>query len=117
MASRCHEESRRSRRCRTACPPVLVAKLNRTVSHLTDELAALGHQVTLFASGDSVTRAALEPVCGAAIRLGPMCLDPMAPHMLMMEHVARRAHAFDIVHFHTEWLHLPLFSRLDTYRS
>jgi glycosyltransferase involved in cell wall biosynthesis len=94
-------------------PPRLYGGTERVVSYLTEELAALGHDVTLFASGDSVTRAALDPACGQAIRLDPTCRDSTAPHLLMLERVARRAREFDIIHFHTEWLHLPLFSRLD----
>ena len=93
-------------------PPRLYGGTERVVSYLTEELAALGHDVTLFASGDSVTRAALDPVRAQAIRLDSACLDPVAWHVLMLEHVARRAADFDVIHFHTDWLHLPLFSRL-----
>src|SRR4051794_4836282 len=87
-------------------PPKLYGGTERVVSYLTDELAALGHDVTLFASGDSLTRAALDPVRADAIRLDPACRDPMAWHFLMLERVARCASEFDVIHFHTDWLHL-----------
>jgi glycosyltransferase involved in cell wall biosynthesis len=93
-------------------PPKLYGGTERIVSYLADELVALGHDVTLFASGDSVTDAALDPVCPRALRLDPACRDPRAPQALLLERVARRAAEFDVIHFHADWMHLPLFSRL-----
>ncbi len=95
-------------------PTKLYGGTERVVSYLTEELVALGHEVTLFASGDSVTRAALDAVSPRAIRLVSDCRDPGVWHALMLERVARRTPEFDVIHFHTDWLHLPLFSRLDT---
>ena len=93
-------------------PPRLYGGTERVVSYLTDALAASGHDVTLFASGDSVTDAALDPACPRALRLDPDCRDWVAPHVLMLERLAQRAAEFDVIHFHLDWLHLPLFSRL-----
>jgi glycosyltransferase involved in cell wall biosynthesis len=95
-------------------PPSLYGGTERVVSYLTEELVALGHDVTLFASGDSVTRAALDSGCARGTRLDSRCRDPMAAQFLMLERVARRASEFDVIHFHTDWLHLPLFSRVAT---
>jgi glycosyltransferase involved in cell wall biosynthesis len=92
-------------------PPQLYGGTERVVAFLTDELVARGHDVTLFASGDSRTSATLVPVWPRALRLGAS-QDPLAPHVLMLEEVARRAHQFDIVHFHVAEFHLPLARRL-----
>ncbi len=70
-----------------AVPPKLYGGTERVVSFLTEELVALGHDVTLFASGDSVTSAKLEPIWPRALRLDPAIRDPIAPHMLLMEAV------------------------------
>jgi glycosyltransferase involved in cell wall biosynthesis len=72
----------------------------------------LGHDVTLFASGDSETLARLIPVWPNALRLDGTCLDSLAPHVLMLEEVAQRAHEFDVVHFHISQFHLPVVRRL-----
>lgn len=93
-------------------PPLLYGGTERVVSYLTEELVALGHDVTLFATGDSVTRAALDAIRPQAIRLDGACRDPQAWHIAALERVARRASEFDVIHFHTDWLHIPLFSRL-----
>jgi glycosyltransferase involved in cell wall biosynthesis len=93
-------------------PPKLYGGTERVVSYLTDELVALGNDVTLFASGDSVTDAILDPACPRALRLNPDSRDQIAPLILMIERLARRAAEFDIIHFHFDCLHLPLFSRL-----
>jgi glycosyltransferase involved in cell wall biosynthesis len=85
-------------------PPKLYGGSERVVSYLADELVALGHQVTLFASGDSITKAKLEPVWPRALRLDPEACDVLAPHMAMLEQVARRADEFDIVHLHVDYL-------------
>src|ERR1700728_2330900 len=87
-----------------AVPPRLYGGSERVVAYLTDELVSLGHQVTLFASGDSVTKAKLEAVCPQALRLDPTACDVLAPHMLMLEQVARRAEDFDIIHLHVDYL-------------
>jgi glycosyltransferase involved in cell wall biosynthesis len=79
---------------------------------LVDELVKLGHEVTLFASGDSVTGAELIPVCPRALRLGRPRTDPMAIQAALIEEVACRANDFDLIHAHIDWLHLPLLSRL-----
>ncbi|MBV1836322.1 glycosyltransferase family 4 protein [Acetobacter estunensis] len=94
-----------------AVPPQLYGGTERVVAFLTDELTAMGHDVTLFASGDSVTSAELDAVWPRALRLDPTIRDPIAPHMLLMEHVARRAHEFDVLHFHMDYWPFTYFSR------
>lgn len=89
-------------------PPHKYGGTERVVSYLTEELVRSGADVTLFASGDSCTRAELDPICERALRLDPACQDPMAPTMRMLERVARRAREFDVVHFHIDYLHFPL---------
>lgn len=93
-------------------PPAGYGGTERVVSYLTEELVALGHKVTLFASGDSCTRATLAPVCPRSLRTDSGCLDPIAHHMLMLEQVARAAAEFDIIHFHIDYLHFPLARRM-----
>ena len=94
-------------------PPALYGGTERVVAHLTNELVSLGHEVTLFASGESRTRAELVPMCTRPLRLDPTCRDHVACHVLMIERVASQADRFDVVHFHTGSIHLPLFRRLD----
>lgn len=94
-------------------PPKLYGGTERVVSWLTDELVAQGHDVTLFASGDSHTAAALVPVYPQALRLAGY-IDGVTPHVLLVEEVARRADAFDLVHFHIAQIHLPIARRLAT---
>ena len=90
-------------------PPKLYGGTERIVSYLTEELCRQGHDVTLFASGDSVTRAKLRPVCARALRLeGERIMDPLAHHLRMVEMVAQAAQEFDIVHFHIDYLHFPV---------
>ena len=89
-------------------PPRLYGGTERVVSYLTEELVRLGHQVTLFASGDSSTRARLSAMCDRALRLDPTCQDSLAPHVRMLGHVYQRAHEFDLIHCHTDYLGLPL---------
>jgi glycosyltransferase involved in cell wall biosynthesis len=96
-----------------AVPPVLYGGTERIVAYLCDELVALGHDVTLFASGDSVTRARLEAVRGKALRLDPTVRDHLAPHICMLEAVARRADDFDIIHLHVDYLGYAIFRRAD----
>ncbi len=91
-------------------PPKFYGGTERVVSYLTEELVSLGYHVTLFASGDSKTSAELVPIMPQALRLDPTVRDWTAPHVLMLEMVSRRAHEFDIIHFHIDHLHLPLFS-------
>ena len=94
-------------------PPKLYGGTERVVAWLVDELVALGHDVTLFASGDSRTRANLHAVWPRALRLGRPRTDPLAPQAALLEAVARRASEFDVIHAHIDWLHLPLLSRLN----
>ncbi len=86
-----------------AIPPKLYGGTERVVSWLTEELLELGHDVTLFASGDSVTEAKLEPMWPRALRLDDSVRDPMALHISMLEQVRRRASEFDILHFHLDY--------------
>jgi glycosyltransferase involved in cell wall biosynthesis len=95
-----------------AVPPKLYGGTERVVSWLTEELVELGHHVTLFASGDSITDAELEAVSPESLRLAGGNKDPMLAYGTMLASVARRAHEFDVVHFHIDWLHIPLFRRL-----
>jgi glycosyltransferase involved in cell wall biosynthesis len=91
-------------------PPRLYGGTERVVSYLTDELVRLGHQVTLFASGDSVARAKLVACAPRALRLDPSVRDPLPHLVLMLERVRQRAHEFDVLHFHIDPLiHFPLF--------
>jgi glycosyltransferase involved in cell wall biosynthesis len=92
-------------------PPKLYGGTERVVSYLTEELVRQGHDVTLFASGDSVTKARLVPGCERALRLDENCLDHMAHHIVMLEQVFQRVHDFDVVHFHVDYLHFPLSRR------
>ena len=92
-------------------PPTLYGGTERIVSYLTEELTSLGHDVTLFASGDSVTTATLEPMAPRALRFDTSLRDAIAPHMVMMEAVYRRAHEFDVLHFHLDYWSFSLFSR------
>ena len=89
-------------------PPKLYGGTERVVSYLTEELVKQGHDVTLFASGDSVTRARLEPIGEAALRLNPNCLDALAHHTILLDRVLSKAHGFDVIHFHTDYLHFLL---------
>src|SRR5258706_215940 len=82
-----------------AIPPKLYGGTERVVSWLTEELVSLGHDVTLFASGDSQTTAKLEPMWPRALRLDGSIRDPIALHMLMLERVRRRAAEFGILDF------------------
>jgi glycosyltransferase involved in cell wall biosynthesis len=80
----------------------------RVVHNLTEELVALGHDVTLFASGDSVTSAQLYAQCKQALRLDRRPLDPVAEHILMVQHVCELAHQFDVIHFHIDYHHFGM---------
>ena len=98
-------------------PPKLYGGTERVVAWLIDELVDLGHDVTLFASGDSVTRARLVPVWPRALRLSRPRPDPIAAQAGLLEGVAQHAADFDVIHVHVDWLHLPLLSRLASHLS
>jgi glycosyltransferase involved in cell wall biosynthesis len=89
-------------------PPRLYGGTERVVSFLTEELVRQGHEVTLFASGDSETSARLVPCCEMALRLNPSVRDHLPYHMIMLEKVRQRIDQFDILHFHIDLLHGPL---------
>ena len=89
-------------------PPPGYGGTERVVSWLTEELVRLGHNVTLFASGDSRTNARLIPGSTTSLRTSPDCQDFLVHHMLMLEELRKRRDEFDIVHFHTDYLHFPL---------
>jgi glycosyltransferase involved in cell wall biosynthesis len=93
-------------------PPRLYGGTERVVSYLTEELVRLGHEVTLFASGDSVTSAELVPCCIRALRLDPAVRDFIPYFMLMIDKVRERAAEFDVLHFHIDMFHFPLFRSL-----
>jgi glycosyltransferase involved in cell wall biosynthesis len=97
-----------------AVPPKLYGGTERVVSWLTEELIALGHDVTLFASGDSVTSARLEPMWPRALRLDGAVRDPNGLHMMMLERIYQRADEFDILHCHLDYYPFSLFSRQPT---
>jgi glycosyltransferase involved in cell wall biosynthesis len=88
-------------------PPALYGGTERVVSYLTEELVHQGHEVTLFASGDSKTRARLVAPCRRSLRLDKECMDSLAIHLLMLEQVYEHAKQFDIIHFHCDYLHFP----------
>jgi glycosyltransferase involved in cell wall biosynthesis len=90
-------------------PPRLYGGTERIVSYLTEELVRLGHDVTLFASNDSITSAELVPCATSALRLDPAVKDPLPHYMLMLDKVRQRADEFDVLHFHIDLFHFPLF--------
>jgi glycosyltransferase involved in cell wall biosynthesis len=91
-------------------PPKYYGGTERVVSYLTEELVRQGHDVTLFASGDSMTRARLVAGSRRSLRLDKHCVDQLAHQVLMLERVVQRAASFDVIHFHVDYLHFP-FSR------
>ncbi|WP_158816021.1 glycosyltransferase family 4 protein [Methylocapsa sp. S129] len=97
-----------------AVPPTLYGGTERVISWLTEELVALGQDVTLFASGDSNTTAKLEPIWPRALRLDGTVRDANALHMMMIEQVYRRSHEFDLMHFHLDYFPFSLMSRQPT---
>jgi glycosyltransferase involved in cell wall biosynthesis len=97
-----------------AIPPKLYGGTERVVSWLTEELIALGHDVTLFGSGDSITSAKLEAAWPRALRLDGAVRDPNALHMMMLEQVYRRAGDFAVLHCHLDYYPFSLFSRQPT---
>jgi glycosyltransferase involved in cell wall biosynthesis len=93
-------------------PPRLYGGTERVVSYLTEQLVALGHEVTLFASADSVTSAQLVGCATTALRLDSNVVDHIPYYMLMLDKVRRLENEFDILHFHIDYLHFPLFRSL-----
>src|SRR5215471_16633259 len=92
-------------------PPKYYGGTERVVSYLTEELVRQGHQVTLFASGDSVTRAHLVAPCPRALRLDTQCEDQLAHSVVLLDQVFQQVRAFDVVHFQIDYLHFPLSIR------
>jgi glycosyltransferase involved in cell wall biosynthesis len=88
-------------------PPQCYGGTERVVSFLTEELVRQGHDVTLFASGDSRTRAKLIAACPRALRLDERCVDTLAHHLVLLERVFEEASRFDVIHFHCDYLHFP----------
>src|SRR5262245_38224391 len=86
-------------------PPKYYGGTERVVSFLTEELVRQGHEVTLFASGDSVTRARLVSGSRRALRLDKSSIDPLALQMLQLEQVYKRAGEFDVLPFHVDYMH------------
>lgn len=95
-------------------PPQAYGGTERVVSYLTEQLVALGHEVTLFASGDSVTAAELVQCCKQSLRVNSPQGDPLAHHITMLERVQQRADEFDLIHYHIDYLHFPLSRRCAT---
>lgn len=95
-------------------PPTLYGGTERIVSYTTEALVALGHDVTLFATGDSKTSAHLEAVWPRALRRDPCIRDPIAPHMLMLERVRQLASEFDVLHSHLHFYPFSIFKRQET---
>ena len=92
-------------------PPKLYGGTERVVAFLTEELVKQGHEVTLYASGDSITSANLVACSPRSLRLDDNCVDPIARHITMLERVFSEAEAYDIIHFHIDYLHFPLSRR------
>jgi glycosyltransferase involved in cell wall biosynthesis len=94
------------------CPPQFYGGTERIVSYLTEELVRQGHDVTLFASGDSLTDARLVPCCEVALRLDLTLRDPLPHYMMMLEALRQRAHDFDVLHFHIDLMQCPLIGAM-----
>lgn len=92
-------------------PPRLYGGSERVVAYLCDTLTKMGHEVTLYASADSNTLANLVPMCDRSLRLDAKCIAPLAHYMLMLERVFKDSKRFDIIHFHTDYLHFSLARR------
>ena len=95
-------------------PPRFYGGSERVVSYLTEELVSQGHHVTLFASGDSITAASLVPCCTQALRLDAAVSDVVPYYMLMLDKVRSHAAEFDVLHFHIDHFHFPIFRHLST---
>lgn len=97
-------------------PPKFYGGTERVVSYLTEELVRLGHDVTLFASGDSVTSANLVKCSERSLRLDPKCKDKLAYHIMMLDKVFADHDEFDIFHFHIDYLHFPISRQINIKR-
>jgi len=95
-------------------PPKYYGGTERVVSYLTEELVRQGHDVTLYASGDSITQAKLVATSRRSLRLDKHCVDQLAHQVLMLERVAQSAASFDVMHFHVDYLHFPYSRRHST---
>lgn len=93
-------------------PPRAYGGTERIVSYLTEELVRRGHDVTLFASGDSSTTAKLVPCCDESLRLSPRLRDALPYQILQLEKIRQQADQFDVLHFHTDLMHFPLIRSL-----
>jgi glycosyltransferase involved in cell wall biosynthesis len=93
-------------------PPKHYGGTERIVSYLTEELVRAGHDVTLFGSGDSVTAARLIAPTRRSLRKNERCKDPMAREVILIDHVVEHAHEFDVIHFHTGYLHFAVSRHL-----
>jgi glycosyltransferase involved in cell wall biosynthesis len=93
-------------------PPLYYGGTERIVSYLTEELIKQGHEVTLFASGDSLTKGRLIAPCKRSLRLDPDCAMPLVYHVLQLDQLYQNAAFFDIIHFHLDYLHFPFARRL-----
>jgi glycosyltransferase involved in cell wall biosynthesis len=94
-------------------PPKTYGGTERIVSYITEELVKRGHEVTLYATADSQTRAHLVPICKQALRLDTESSDPLAYHFVELERVVSRADEFDILHFHVDYIHYPVSAKSD----
>lgn len=94
-------------------PPHYYGGTERVVSYLTEELVKQGHDVTLFASGDSRTKATLRPTVSQSLRLGGERFNPLIYNTLMLDLVSRHAHEFDVIHYHIDFLHFNISRLLD----
>ena len=93
-------------------PPAGYGGTERIVSYLTEELVRQGHEVTLYASGDSQTTARLVPCVPRALRLDKQVIDPLAHGIVELERVFADAHEYDVIHWHVDYLHFPVSRRL-----
>lgn len=96
-----------------AVPPKMYGGTERIVSFITEELVKMGHKVTLFASGDSITKAKLVACVPKALRLKERCEDQLAPHIVQLQQVIERADEFELIHFHTDYLSFPFSQWID----
>src|SRR5690349_8034004 len=93
-------------------PPLYYGGTERVVSYLTEALLELGHDVTLFASGDSITKARLVEGTPRSLRLDENSIVQLAHHIVLLERVFKQAQDFDLIHFHIDYLHFPLSRRV-----
>jgi glycosyltransferase involved in cell wall biosynthesis len=95
-------------------PPEMYGGTERIISYLTEELVKLGHQVTLYASGDSMTKAHLRAVCPHSLRLDKLSIDPVADHIYLTEIIFNEAYKYDFIHSHIDYIAYPLLKRIKT---